>query len=303
MDASLYDQFNNYSEPEKISLESIQKEFQIYNSEILANTLSPENINKMDDIELAKFVKQNIYLIIRKVFNEGYANKYTALFLIPKFVDAFNNALSTFDFFDRALAIRCNQICYDFFTAPNTASSTILKGKMYDMSRIVNRIYIPRLLGMGLTDLLANDLLVARYSNFNLDICVKRVNFIMINQSTEFMTEERMENIIRILFKPETDFQKMFKYHMFNVNPDANGQNFMTEDMEEIDSTMNLSVLNILESLPEQIIFSVIKDYAEGYTAFGDHKKVRFSMRSISYDYPRINGAVNMLITYGSYIP
>lgn len=300
----LMNEFMNYKEPEHVSLENMQKEFQIYDSQILSNMLSPDNIKKMDEIELSKFVKPNIYLIINKVFNDGYANRYTALFLIPKFVDAWNNALSTFEFFDRALAIRCNQICYDYFTAPIDVINDTVKAKMYDMSRIVNRIYIPRLLGMGLTDQLANDLLVARNSNFNLDICVKRVNLIMINQPVEFMTEERMENIIRVLYKPETDFQKMFQYHMFLVNPDSDLKgSFMTEDMEEVDSTMNLSVLNILESLPEGAIFNIIRDYSEGYTAFGSKKKTRFSLRSISYDYPRIHAVIDMLMNNGCYIP
>lgn len=300
----LVQQFNNYQQPQQLSIDQMAKELQIYDSRILEEKLSKANIDAMDDIELSKFVKDNIFLIINKIYKDDPTKRYVALFHIPKFVDAWNNALSTFDFFDQALAVRCNTICYDYFTWDPKYINPVIVEKMYDMSRIVNRIYLPRMLGLGIPDKLCNDLLVARFSNFNMDICVKRINFILIRQPVEFMTEELMENIIRILFKPETDFQKMFKYHMFNVNPDSTAKDsWITEDMEEVDSAMNLSVLNILEALPEPVIFNVIKDYSEGYTAFGCKNKIRFSLRSISYDYPRINMAVEMLINNGTYIP
>ena len=89
---------------------------------------------------------------------------------------------------------------------------TLVLNAMLKLGSIVNRANLPRLLGLGLSENLASLLLISRYSDINLNVCVKRVDFIIINQPAELMSERMIEAIFRILYDD-------VNYYMYRIFP------------------------------------------------------------------------------------
>ena len=294
--------YQNYAAEHKVEMvKIITSNSNVFNRSVLVQTIN--NIPYMTDEELRRFIQYNINLIFSMIFNQNYmTTDYVKLFYDVRFIDAFIDVLSGMQYLERV--IKCNTICYDYISSPNR--DPIIEQRMITLSRVINRNCLPRLLGLGCSDTLANILSIARNSSLNMDVCIKRVDFIIITQSKEFMNQSNIEQIIRILFNVDKEFDKIFQYFMFDVLPEYNENDpsttWITDDIEEVNSTMNLAILDILDSLPMPIIRNVILNYAEGYSLIGANRKVRFSMRKLA-EYYRINNAVYDLSYEGIFIP
>jgi hypothetical protein len=88
-----------------------------------------------------------------------------------------------------------------------------------------------------------------------------------------------------------------------NYREDDQSTWWVTDEVSEVDSTMSLSALEILDNLPTEIIRSTLINYAEGYAIIGGNKPIRFSMRRLSDDYYRINNVILQLESEGIYVP
>ena len=82
--------------------------------------------------------------------------------------------------------------------------------RLLRLSDIVNKTYKPSLFGIGLNDNLASMLLISRFSDINLEVCIRRVDYTIINQPPELMTEVMIEKIFRILFDCMNQYPRMF---------------------------------------------------------------------------------------------
>jgi len=269
-----------------------------FNKSVLLQTI--ENVDNMNDAELAKFINYNFDNILASVFNGYNRVTHVRCFQDPKFLDSLITVLEDRRFFNPDEIVRLNTIIYEYMTIPDN-NGYVLKDphvldKMRTISRIINRAMLPRLLGLGLSDNLANALLIARYSSVDVAIIIKRIDFILITQPKELMTQQMIAEIFKILYDVFTEWSKIFPYIMEDVLPiHRDGEySWITEDVEEVDSALSLAILDILDNLPRDIIYDTLRNYAEGYYIMGQ-RPVRFSMNRLSDDYYRINEAAYRL--------
>jgi hypothetical protein len=184
----------------------------------------------------------------------------------------------------------------------------MVENNLIRIALYVNRSITPRLLGLGLSNNLAAMIVIARYSDLNISICVKRVNFIIITQPQELMTDNMIESVFRILYNIEMEYDKVFSCIMLDVVPDYYesdpSTHWVTDEIQNVDSALSLSSLNILENMSFSNIRMVVLNYSEGYNLVHSNKPTRFSLRKLSDDYSRINTVVDRLINdEGIYVP
>lgn len=262
------------------------------------------NINQMDDQAMLAFIERNFDKILFNVFNGSDIVNHIRLFQDTRFLDNLIKVLGQIKWFNKDQIIRLNTIAYNYITAPDNTNGfhkdQAIVDRMITIGNIVNRAELPRLLGLGYSDNLANMLLIARYSDADPGIVIKRIDFIIITQPLELMSQRMITETLRILFDVFKAWPKIFSYYMEDV---LVREPWVTDEIEEVDSTMQLSVLEILDNLPTEIIFDTLRNYANAYHLKGKNIK-RFSMQRLSDDYYRINQAVWSLANVENiYIP
>lgn len=295
-EAEAYKQANPDPPPVKIQnpIESIR-----FNQSILLKNIN--DIPNMSNLELKKFLETYFDNIIESVFAGDVA--HINLFRDARFLDVFIDIVSSMSDYNINLIIRLNNIAYDYISLSSQKDNDIVN-RMIKLASVINRKTTPRLLGLGLSRDLAITLAMARYSSFNLNVNVKRVNFIIITQPKILMTQEMITEIYRILYADYRIWIKVFEYFMFDVIPEYNDENnWVTEEIEEINSIINLSILDILNSEPSKDIRDTLVNYTEDYNILNRGKPIRFSMQKISDDYSRINQVVQQLRFEGIYVP
>ena len=273
-----------------------------FNLEILKKNI--DHVNDMSDSELRSFIKKCFKSIMRDLFGAEMP-KYIKYFQDIRFLNAFIDVVLSLEFIDKEDIIRINTMCYHYITLPKDKQDYRVLDRMMQLSNIVNKLNIPRLLGLGLSSNLASILLIARYSDIDLNVCVKRVDFIIITQPKELMSEKMIEEIFKILYNVMDDFHRIFPYIMMDTLPeyDENNPNtfWVTDDIQEVNSTLNLAILNIIDNLPSQTIRVIILNYSEAMSMIYKNQTVRFSLRNLSEDYYRINNIINS-IAYNEHI-
>ena len=273
-----------------------------FNLEILKQNI--DHVNDMSDSELRSFIKKCFKSIMRDLFGAEMP-KYIKYFQDIRFLNAFIDVVLSLEFIDKEDIIRINTMCYHYITLPKDKQDYRVLDRMMQLSNIVNKLNIPRLLGLGLSSNLASILLIARYSDIDLNVCVKRVDFIIITQPKELMSEKMIEEIFKILYNVMDDFHRIFPYIMMDTLPeyDENNPNtfWVTDDIQEVNSTLNLAILNIIDNLPSQTIRGIILNYSEAMSMIYKNQTVRFSLRNLSEDYYIINNIINS-IAYNEHI-
>lgn len=270
-----------------------------------------QNINdipNMTDAQLRNFIDNHFTSILNNVFSGNMINEHVNSFKDPRFLDAFADVLQLQKFYERDVVIKINNICYDYLSLndPITKNPDVVN-KMIRISNIINRINLPRLLGLGLNNTLASILLIARNSSFSIDICIRRVNFIIITQPKVLMSEEMIREIFYVLYQDNEEWVRIFQYFMLDVIPEYNENDlssWVTEEIEEVNSTINLAILDILNNLQSRIIRGALINYAESYNMINNTKPIRFSMQRLSDDYNRVVDIVNYLYNQENiYVP
>ena len=108
-----------------------------------------------------------------------------------------------------------------------------------------------------------------------------------------------IHEILCCLYDVMKDYYMVFQYMMLDVIPEYDDDDektwWVTDDISEVNSVMNLAVLDILDNLPTQLIRNTLVNYAEGYRIVNPNRRVRFSMQRLSDDYYRINDVVYAL--------
>jgi len=276
-----------------------------FNNNILLKSIY--DVPNMGNDELRSFIRNNIHVILNNIFfGSQDVNVYVQCFTDVRFLEAFIDVIVSIPTFEKDHIVKINMICYQYITLNPSNRDKMVSDRMLKISSIINRGQLPRLLGLGLSGTFANSLLIARYSDLDLNICVRRVDFAIINQPKVLMSHDMIMEIFRTLYNIMADWVKIFQYVMFDVIPeyDDNENGWVTPEIEEVDSTLSLVILDILNDLPSAMIRSTLLNYASGYDMVNNQKKIRFSMQRLSDDYSRINDAVYALKTYeGIYVP
>lgn len=251
-----------------------------------------KNIPSMTYEELRIFIERNMDNILKDSINGN--QEYIKYFTNIDFLDAFINVLETKQYYSPNIIVWVNNICYDYITQnkkDNETSRRILR-----IANIVNRHKMPKLLGLGLPPSVAITLLMARYSSStNLFTCIKRLNFVIITQPKTLMSYDMMLEICKILYD---DIARQFQYFMLDVIPQYSDENptWVTEEVEEVNSVLNLVILDLLNQQPLQTIKTAISDYILSYGALHSKAPYRFALKNLSDDYYRINMVVQDLM-------
>ena len=251
-----------------------------------------KNIPSMTYEELRIFIERNMDNILKDSINGN--QEYIKYFTNIDFLDAFINVLETKQYYSPNIIVWVNNICYDYITQnkkDNETSRRILR-----IANIVNRHKMPKLLGLGLPPSVAITLLMARYSSStNLFTCIKRLNFVIITQPKTLMSYDMMLEICKILYD---DIARQFQYFMLDVIPQySDEKTWVTEEIEEVNSVLNLVILDLLNQQPLQTIKTAISDYILSYGALHSKAPYRFALKNLSDDYYRINMVVQDLMS------
>ena len=283
---------NNRPEEEKVSID-ISKNPAI-NKEFLRYQLN--SLDTIPDNELFGIIKETYPHILEEIMSRNDA-QYIDAFMKPKFLSAFIQVLSgvQLDLIQRTC---CNKLAYDYFTIKN--NDPYIKQMFYSLSKMVNRDIIPNLLSLGIPENLAVQIALARYSSTKENINVKRVNFIITTSPKEIMT---LQTIIWIYEKLFDSFTPIFEGTMFDVYDDE--EEWVTDDIMEIYSTISLAVLEILNNMPSINIRKVLISYTGDFETLYSKKpdSYRFSMSALSADYERITNVVDALRSEKIFVP
>lgn len=279
-----------------------------FNISILKQNI--DNIDDMSDSELKNFIHRSFKSILKNVFQGNESKKYVNRFSNLRFLNAFTEVVTVIQFLDPEDIVICNTLCYHYITMDKDKQDTLVLNAMLKLGSIVNRASLPRLLGLGLSENLASLLLISRYSDINLNVCVKRVDFIIINQPAELMSERMIEAIFRILYDDVNYYMyRIFPHIMMDVLPEHDDADVSTDwvdddDIQDVNSVFNLAILNIVNSLPRKTLRDTLMNYTECMNMIYMNTPVRFSLRTISNDYSRINDVINeMACIEGIYVP
>ena len=279
-----------------------------FNRSILLGSIY--DMNNMNDSELRMFVQNSFRSILNNIFfgskeSVDYINCFTNVRFLDAFIDVIQRFIQQGNYLDRDNIVKINNICYDYITFNSGNKNPSVVNRMYMLANIINAPYIPRLLGLGLNNNLASLLLIARWSNLDPRVCVRRVNFIIIGQPKSLMTQETIVQLMKILYELDRDqrnFIKIFPHIMTDVLGDYDeadpATHWITDDIQEVDSILSLAVLDILNEFTDINIRHVLINYTESYKLVHSNKPIRFSMRRLSDDYEKINNVIYNLHEY-----
>jgi len=282
----MFESFNNrVKNKETPKTESMS----FFNNPILNSTLLREKLYHIDALserELFNLVKDSFDLVLKQIFSNKDQD-YLKIITNTKFLIALNQVVLNLDL-TYTQRIYCNKLAYDYFTSENNDPYT--KQLFFALSKSVNRNIIGILCSIGLREDLASYLALARYSSEKEMINVKRLNFIIISSSVEIMTEQMIIKIYEKLFDSITP---LFEGIMFDgLDMD---EEYVSESMNLIYSTISLAILVILNNMPSQDIRKVLISYQGDYEALYQNSKPRFQVSAISEDYIRILDVIEAL--------
>lgn len=247
----------------------------------------------MDSSQLSIFIKNNMDEIVKDIQSGNIP--YIRFFEDAKFIDAFAMAINSIPI-SYEVRYACNRLAYDYFTSDNPTPD--IKQKYLNISRVVNKVEINRLLTLGLDENTASNLALCRYSSQDEGINIKRLNFAIYFKSPDVMTEQMVVYIYEKLFDRITEVFISIMLETYTEEQEKNfGDNFV-----EVYGNVGLAVLDIVNNMTSEQIRTVLCRYHSAWNA--KKSRVRFSLRCLSKDYDRIRRVVETLARENAiYIP
>ena len=282
----------------------------LFNHSILFKTI--EDRNEMSDSELRYFIQRSFQAIMNNVFDSAVGARYVVAFQDERFLDAFIDVLLQMQFYDSDVIVRLNLICYHYLTLPEMSKRAEVSQRMLKLSGIINRNKLIQMKKFGLQPNLESLLIVARFSDFDLSICVKRVNLMMVTSPQIYKklnlgdpydaptddTIRLLSQLLLELYRVE-DWNFVLGHFMLDVLPEYDEYNnqWVTPEVEAVDSAMCLAVLKILDEMIDSSakLREIMITYAEGYRIMNKRAPVKFSFQTISYEYQRLSSVIKYL--------
>ena len=279
---------NLLNAPEAKPIEYVDSSLNYFSREAFEDTL--KNIRNLSEHDMFNFIKSNIDFIDKGILDKDPA-------IVSMLVDI--HFLKPYDMVVRSMPITgmrklcVNKVWYDYFTSD--LNNIHVRNILFELSRFVNANEINQLKAIGLDEDTACNLASSRYSSINENINIKRVNFVICSKDPDIMTEQTIVWIYEKLFDRVGQLftTTMLEYYV----PAENDEVFM-ENL----STIYLSILTIVNNLPTDSIFKVLKGYIMNWEYVGK-PRVRMSLRSLSADFGRIAYAVEVLMGQGQFVP
>ena len=249
------------------------------------------NLDKVSDEEIYHLIRKNYSYILDESFLCKNIELINSLFTNSKFLITLANVLSRpeiqLSFIQKIL---CNRLAYDYFTA-RVEKDNYIRSLMVNLVKVVNREIMPSLIGLGLPEELCAYIVNARYSTQKEDIQVKRVNLVVMQQPSDVMTVQMIVNIYGKLYNRITPLFSGIMYDSWNKDLFINNP-----EMEDVYATINVSLLEIVNNLPQDIMYHLLKNFNETYQLIHLGEKIRFNIYSFCKDdYPRLHSTLEYL--------
>lgn len=259
------------------------------------------DITSMSNEELFDFVKSNYLEIMRMIFS-GKENeqKYLSLFLDNRFLTNLITVLSNALQIPLDIKMNACKIAFDYMSSTKMQKDEMTYALIKQVAEIVNRDTLFDLFRMVPRDL-ALYLTVAKYSTNSESINIQRMNFIIAQAgSTVFNEQKIIDTFIHFGKFSGMRMTSLLESHMFSVDPTN-----ISEDMEEMYSTISMAILDMLNHMSTSEIRQVLINYSNDFMMKynSDYRVVRFSLRNLSGDYDRITMIADMLSNEGYNIP
>lgn len=250
------------------------------------------SVNK--EVDIPVYIQNRIYRLLDLCVT-GKDQRAIQIILNDVFLSNLYSLVSDskIDFSKDEYRYKFNRICYDYFRLRD--HNIFIQNKMLDIVFVINNKIAQTLMGFNLTKEQASILVAARYSTAtNIRINFKRITRTIQNMSSKIMTEQ---NIVNIYGKTCTEpVSELFISIMLDSYSD-----FYTEDEEYVYSTVNLAILDIIESLSMEHIYNVLTAYMRAQSC--SDKTPRFQLRAVNIgDYPRINNVIDRMEAEGIYV-
>lgn len=283
-----YDKAKSYQPPQP---KIVEPSFDLLNKDNFKSHIP--SISLMDEHALSVLIKNNIDIIANDILKEDPA--YVPLLVDKKFIASFIRAINSIPI-DYSTKLACNKITYDYFTSEDP--DTHIKSQYLNMSRTINRETINKLIGIGLSEIIACNLALCRYSSSNEKTNVKRLNFAIYNRDPNIMTEQMIIWIYEKMFNRILDLFLATMFEVYSIQQQTDfGENFM-----EVYGTVGLAVLTIFNNMTSENIRKALIAYNEEWNCLG-RPAVRFSLHRLSSDYSKITRVVDYLSSIGVEIP
>lgn len=255
-------------------------------------------LDNLSDQELYNLVSKTYQYLLDEMFIGKNMELITFLYKNSRFIMTFANVLSRPDIkLSYLQTVYCNKLAYDFFTARGEKDNYI-RALLVNLVKIVNRSITPGLIGLGLSEEDVSYFTNARYSSVKENIQVKRLNLEIMKRSSDVMTVQMIVDIYGKLFDRITP---LFDGVMYDYWP---SEQFMDQEMEEVYATINVAILEIVNNLPEDIMYHLLRNFHETYHMINKDKKIRFNIYSFcKEDYPRLDYTLEMLRREGIVLP
>lgn len=290
----LGDYSQNVSALEKPKPPMVDVNFNAFNADHFFSLM--QNIDNVPDIEVFNAIKNHIDLITERTLSNDKA--MASVLAHPKFVDAYHKAMSKIPInYDRTLL--ANKLSYEYGMVDHDQA---ILSKFRDISNLVNASIVQKLVQLGLSSDIANELVICRYSSRNELVNVQRLNLGMCKIcNSDLFTEQMIVWIYEQLFDR---IGELFIASMFEIYLDKEFDEY-SEDFRDIYGNISLAILTILNNMPSSAIRQIILKYIDRYIPWFEAHRVlpRFSLISLSNDYERIVTVVDRLIMEGYDVP
>jgi len=221
----------------------------------------------------------------RKIYQQLWTNE-TFVGMFFKIVSEYKNIR---DYVKRFYNISICKISYDYYVEiGRTLVNDPVTKTLIDIVKIININSILPLTTM-MEEIDAIFIVMSRYSSFNIEECIRRVNEFIMRLGYDFSPKQ----IIDIYSHLYESFGIVFNVTATQI------YNLDTLNSTELSNYYNINsaILIIVNSMTTQDIFKVLNGYANYVAVF--NKQTRFDIKKISSEYNRIIPVLNQLIIDG----
>lgn len=285
--------FDNYQYPEG-GAPVVPLSFSYNNIESVREMLN--KVDSFSDRELYTLLKNVYTIVLDDIFITKNVELIRTLYNAPKFIQVLTVVLGEVEL-TPVQTVWCNKLTYDYFTS-TAEKDSYTKALLLKFSSVVNRKYIPGLIGLGLNEDLVSYLVNARFSTEKEEIQIKRLNLILMNQSPTMMTVQMIVDIYGKLFDRITP---LFTGVMYDYWDNASLNN---DSIVEVYANITMAIIEIVNNLPQNMCIQLLQSFAESHYMVNSGKTMRFNIyATVEEDFPRLHMCLNILKSRNIILP
>lgn len=153
--------------------------------------------------------------------------------------------------------VYCNAMIYKQMNTANDFTKSIL----INIGFLINRTIVYKLMNCGLDIFLSTYIAVARKSSFDVKDNISRLNFCINCVGPQFMTVQRITDIYCAVADTYDEISELFYYLMNDPYVYISDAEWITPDVKQTAKNMDYAVINIIESLPTEVIERILMNY------------------------------------------